>query len=121
MELMQKECETVLNKNYCGQQRDAFLSNIKNKLNHPLNEEVSTLIRKKLSLWTRYKTTKNKINYQECKIIRNTVRAQTRKYAEAEHNEMATKCKTNPNKFWDQINSKVKCRNEVGEIRVKII
>jgi len=86
-----------------------------NKL-FPFSKDIKILIHQKHRKWTRLMETKSAQAQKEYKIIRNKVRAESRKIIKKEQTYIARCCKDNPKKFWKYVNSKTSYKTGVGDL-----
>jgi hypothetical protein len=96
-----------------------FRQGKKKHWNQPLDEKTRQLIKEKSRLWARYIETRRDDIIQKYKIVRNKLRWETRQIAKMECDKIAAECKSNPKKFWNYVNSRVKSSHDIGDIIIK--
>lgn len=82
----------------------------------PIDNNIKTNIKLKKKSWKKFIRTKDIVDYNKYKAIRNEVRYNTRQLYKDEQNKIAKECKSNPKKFWNYINSKTKSHNKIEEL-----
>jgi len=82
----------------------------------PIDREIETKIKLKKKLWKKFIKSKDIVEYNKYKDIRNEVRNNTRQLYTDKQNNIAEECKSNPKMFWNYINSKTKRHNKIGDL-----
>ena len=94
--------------------------NPKNKnWKRPLSVEIRDIIKGKKRIFNTYLKTRNPAILLKYKRISNIVRSQTRNLFKKDQVNIAQQCKSNPKKFWNYVNSKLKNMNKIGKLNFK--
>ena len=83
------------------------------------DKRVRAKIKRKKRLWDQYIRTTDGQKYLEYCRIRNQVRAITRKIQKELEKSVAKAAKTNPKKFWQFVNNKMKCRPTIPDLLIE--
>lgn len=84
-----------------------------------MSEKVMTKLRKKKVAFNRWMQTKDGHDYQEYAKARNAAKTETRRAVRDFEKEVAKQAKKNPKAFYRYVNSKLKTRTGVGNLRTK--
>jgi hypothetical protein len=90
----------------------------KHNWSQPLTLQVRQLIHKKHMLWTTYIETRKENCVKDYTVIRNIVRAATRRSKVEEQELIAKHCKENSKVFWSSSNSKRKNSSKIGDTKL---
>ena len=82
-----------------------------------MNDRVLSRIKKKKTAFENYKRTREGKDYLEYCKIRNTAKAETRKAVREYEKEIAKLSKKNPKAFYRHVNSKLKPRTGMSELK----
>jgi len=82
-----------------------------------MDERVMARIRRKKTAFERYKETRDGKDYLEYTRARNAAKAETRRAVREYEKEIARLCKKNPKAFYRHVNSKIKTRIGISDIR----
>jgi len=84
-----------------------------------MNERALGKIRKKKEAFDRYKRTREGEDYLEYAKARNSVKSEVRKAVRDYEKEVAKQSKRNPKAFYKYVNSKLKTRSGIGNLRTE--
>ena len=84
-----------------------------------MNERALGKIRKKKEAFDRYKRTREGEDYLEYAKARNSVKTEVRKAVRDYEKEVAKQSKRNPKAFYKYVNSKLKTRSGIGNLRTE--
>jgi len=87
------------------------------KWKRPLSVDLRNMITDKKHTWTTFIKTRNSAILLKYKRISNIVRNQARNLQRKDQTDTALQCKTNPTKFWNFFNSKLK--NKISNLSFK--
>jgi len=98
-----------------------FVNSLLGKRGNGLDPLIERLKLKKLKsnlkeVWKKFIKTKDIVDYNKYKDIRNEVKNNNRQLYKDEQNNIAIECKSNPNKFWNYINSKTKSHIKIDDL-----
>lgn len=82
-----------------------------------MNKHAMKLVKKKHHAWIRYLNTKDQLDYQHFKGIRNSATHALRSARQQYERRLAAECKTNPKAIWRYINSSLKRKSKLTALR----
>ena len=69
-------------------------------------------------MWTKYIETRRRDIEKEYRVVKNTIRNETRKLCRKEQQNIARSCKTNQKIFWKYIKEKTNTKKSLGDIKI---
>jgi len=84
-----------------------------------MNERVLSRIKRKRTAFELYKQTREGKDYLNYTKARNAAKAETRRAVRDFEREIAKRAKTNPKAFYSFVNSKLRTRSTVGDLRLQ--
>lgn len=84
-----------------------------------MNERVLSRIKRKRSAFELYKQTREGRDYIAYTKARNAAKAETRRAVRDFEREIAKRAKTNPKAFYNFVNSKLRTRAAIGDLRLE--
>ena len=115
-EILQKRLKASVDNNIPKHRHNPSQTNIKKK---PIwmSYKALTKVKKKHKAWQRYMTTQDGQDYQTYARARNQAKNEVRKALKDYEKSIASEIKTNPKKFWSYVNSKLKTKSEIPQMK----
>ncbi|XP_066292857.1 uncharacterized protein [Branchiostoma lanceolatum] len=87
------------------------------KKNLYTTSEVKRLSKKKRASWDRYTASRDVVDYARYAAIRNDIRRLTRRLRYEFESNLVQDIKQNPKSFWKYVNSRLKTRTTIGDLK----